>query len=114
MHQKIFFNSQNLQKKFKEFYKIYQKRPLNKNDNGIKIEHSFYLFLVIKKLNPMYIIESGVFAGQSTWLIEKFCPKAKIFCFDTNLSNLYYKSKKAKYVEDDLSNYDWSFMKKKK
>ncbi len=113
MHQKIFYNNKNLQKKFREFYKIYKKRPINKNDNGVKIEHSFFLFLVIKKLKPEYIIESGVFAGQSTWLIEKFCPEAKIYCFDTNLSNLYYKSKKAEYHENDLSKYDWSIIKNK-
>ena len=70
--------------------------------------------MVLKKLKPTVIIESGVFAGQSTWLIEKFSENSKIYCFDINLSNLKYKSKKAKYFEKDLSEYNWSKINKSK
>lgn len=116
MNKKIidFINKKNIYADFKKFYNIYKKRPISNNENGIKIEHAFYLFLVIKKLKPKFIIESGVFAGQSTWLMEKFCPQAKFFCFDLNLKNLKYKSKKAKYFEYDLTKFNWSNLQKNK
>ncbi len=109
-----FLNKKKNFKNFQDFYKIYKKRPIKNNKNGIKIEHAFYLYLVIKKLKPTIIIESGVFAGQSTWLIEKFSENSRIYCFDINLSNLKYKSKKAKYFEKDLSEYNWSKINKNK
>lgn len=109
-----FINKKNIRSDFKKFYNIYKKRPISNNENGIKIEHAFYLFLVIKKIKPKFIIESGVYAGQSTWLMEKFCPNAKFFCFDINLKNLKYKSKKAKYFEFDLTKFNWSDLDKNK
>ena len=113
LNNKFYLDAENVKKKFIDFYKIYKKRPILKNNNGVKIEHAFYLYLVIKRLKPENIIESGVFAGQSTWLIEKFAPKSKVYCFDINFSNLIYKSKNAQYFEEDLSNYDWSTLKNK-
>ena len=109
-----FINKKNIQIEFKRFYNIYKKRPILDNNNGIKIEHAFYLYLVIKKIRPTLIVESGVFAGQSTWLMEKFCPKGKFFCFDIDLKNLKYKSNKAKYFEFDLTKFDWSKINKEK
>jgi hypothetical protein len=109
-----FLNKKKNLKNFQDFYKIYKKRPIKNNKNGIKIEHAFYLYLVIKKLKPEIIIESGVFAGQSTWLIEKFSKNSEIYCFDINLSNLKYKSKKAIYFEKDLNEHNWSKIDKNK
>ena len=109
-----FIKKKKIQNQFEDFYKIYKKRPISNNENGVKIEHAFYLYLVLKKLKPKLIIESGVFAGQSTWLMEKFCPTGKFYCFDINLSNLKYKSIKAKYFEYDLTQFDWSKIDKKK
>ena len=49
-----FINKKNIRSDFKKFYNIYKKRPISNNENGIKIEHAFYLFLVIKKIKPKF------------------------------------------------------------
>ena len=65
--------------------------------------HMFATYCFLKKIKPAHVIESGVFKGQSTWLIEKTLPKAKILSIDIDLSKLKYKSKKEKYSTIDFS-----------
>ena len=57
-------------------------RPIKNNQYGMKIPHLFNLYLVLKKLNPKLIVESGILAGQGTWLMQNACPEAKIISFD--------------------------------
>jgi hypothetical protein len=93
-----------------EFIEIYSKRPIQDNSGGMKFNHCFATWFIIKKLNPKFVIESGVWYGQSTWLVEQACPSAKIFCLDINFSRLRYKSKSATYIEKDFSTIDWSII----
>ena len=64
----------------------------------------FNLYSVIRSLKPKIIVESGTFKGQSSWFILKAAPKAKIYCFDIDLTQLIYKSNKIKYIEGDIKN----------
>ncbi len=86
------------------FLKIYEKRPISNNKGGMKFPHAFGLYFILKKINPSLVIESGVFKGQSTWIIENTLPNAEIICLDIDLSKREYISKKAKY-----SNLDFKF-----
>tara|TARA_B110000467_G_C18325736_1_gene488821 strand:+ start:1178 stop:2023 length:846 start_codon:yes stop_codon:yes gene_type:complete len=91
-----------------EFVEVYSKRPIKDNSGGMKFNHCFAVWFMAKKLNPKFIIESGTWYGQSTWLLENACPSAKIFCLDINFSRLHYKSKSATYIQKDFSTIDWS------
>ena len=62
----------------------------------------FSLYFILKKIRPNFVIESGIYRGQSTWLIEKTLPKTKILSIDPNLDNRIYISKKAKYSKLDF------------
>jgi len=73
----------------------------------------FNLYSVIRALKPKIIVESGTFKGQSSWFILKAAPKAKIYCFDIDLSQLIFKSNKIKYIKGDIKNYNFYKMKKK-
>jgi hypothetical protein len=88
----------------KNFYKIYEEKPIKNNKGGMKFPHAFALFFILRKLKPDLVIECGIFKGQSTWLIEQAAPNAKLICIDIDLSNRIYISKKAKY-----SNLDFRF-----
>ena len=46
----------------------------------------FYFYLILKNLKPELIIESGVYKGQSTWLIENTLPNSKIISIDIDLN----------------------------
>ena len=104
----IKFSYKNINSEFKKFLKIYKNRPIKDNQGGCRINHAFALYYILKILKPKLVIESGIFKGQTTWLIEKTVPKAKLICIDTNLSKRKYISKKAKYSSVDFKFHDFS------
>lgn len=95
------------------FLDVYNRRPIKVNDGGMKTPHMFATWFMLKQLNPKIIIESGVWKGQGTWLIEQAVPDAKLYCFDVNLSYRQYISDKATYTEADFTTFDWSKLKNK-
>ena len=71
-----------------------------------KLKNNIVIFLTNFYLNKPFIIESGVWKGQSTWLIENTCPNSKLLCIDPNLYYRNYISKKAEYTNIDWKNLD--------
>lgn len=94
--------------KLDEFIPIYEARPIRGNFGGMGITHSFYLWFLAKKLNPKFIIESGIWYGHTTWLLETSCPNAKVHSIDPYLSQRKYISDKVTYYDNDFSKIDWS------
>ena len=90
---------------FKEFYK---NRPIKNNIHGTIFPHAFATYFILKKLKPKFVIESGVYKGQSTWLIENTLPECKILSIDIDLSQREYISKKANYSSLDFKFHDFS------
>lgn len=85
-----------------EFLKLYEQRPIKNNEGGGLSVNMFELWYALKTLEPRYVIESGVFQGQGTWLIEKTLPYAKIICIEPAYGQILYKSKNAKYLTQDF------------
>jgi hypothetical protein len=92
----------------REFYDIYKNRPIKENNGGMKATQCFWAWYLLKMLNPEVVIESGIWLGQSTWLIETACPNARILSIDINLNIQQYRSKKATYSNIDFNNNDWT------
>ena len=69
-------------KELRYFEIIYKKKPIKKNIHGMNFPHMFAFFFILKKIKPKVVIESGVFRGQSSWLIQQACPNAKIISID--------------------------------
>ena len=90
------------------FKKIYENRPIKNNIHGMRFQHMFATYFILKKVRPSFVIESGVFKGQSTWLIENTLPNSKILSIDIDLSQRIYISKKATYSDIDFKNQDFS------
>lgn len=65
-----------------EFLKLYKERPDPVNLCGVRINHAMALFLAVKQLNPTLVVESGVNAGLSTYLIRGASPTTRIFAID--------------------------------
>ncbi len=65
----------------------------------------FYLkeFSKFKKKN-IKILEIGSFSGASAAAFSKFFSNSKIFCFDVNISNFIYESKKIQVFGLDINN----------
>jgi hypothetical protein len=91
-----------------EFIAIYRRRVLQTNHGGMGFNHSFATFAVARFLTPKHIIESGVYRGHSTWVLEQACPHADIYALDPNPDVRRYTSRRASYSCTDFSSIDWS------
>jgi hypothetical protein len=91
----------------KDFAELYAKRPLADNEGGMKAPHMFATWFALRALKPKAIIESGVFRGQGTWLIEQACPEAKLYCIDPNLGRIAHRVPRAEYFDRDFSALPW-------
>lgn len=89
-----------------EFVKLYNNKPIQDNTGGMKFPHMFATYCFLKELNPKLIIESGVWKGQGTWLMENTCPNAKIISIDTNLFYRQYISNNVTYSSSDILNHN--------
>ncbi len=102
-----------LRKSIPEFVDLYEKRPIKNNLGGMRSPHMFATWFMLKKLAPENVVESGVWRGQGTWLIEKALPEANIFSIDLDLSRRSYVSDKVQYFSKDFSEIDWSIIRDK-
>lgn len=71
------------------------------------INHSYALFYWLREHKPSVVVESGVWKGATSWLIQEAAPSANLLCFDVDFSNLIYKSPSAQYYEKDFHEFDW-------
>ena len=56
------------------------------------------------KKQKINILEIGSYAGASAAAFIKYFPKANVFCFDVNISNFEFKSKKMHVFGIDINN----------
>jgi hypothetical protein len=90
------------------FKELYKKRPIETNLHGMMFAHMFATYFILKKINPSFVIESGVYKGQSTWLIENTLPNCEILSIDIDLSKRRYISNKVIYSDKDFKYHDFS------
>lgn len=91
-----------------EFAALYKQRPIQDNQGGMRYQHMFATWFMVRKLQPDLIMESGIWKGQGTWLLEQAAPQAQIVSFDLNLALRQYTSDRVEYHEDDFSTADWA------
>lgn len=93
---------------YRQFVRLYSARPIKFNSGGMRAPHAFMTWFFLSKIKPSFVVESGVWRGQGTWLIEQACPQAQIVCLDINFDNLEYRAKNASYIGSDFSLVDFS------
>jgi len=106
------FPRQAMRDKLEEFSSLYEQRPIKHNAGGMLSPHMFLAWFALSTLKPKAIIESGVWLGQGTWLFEKACPDADLYCIDLNLDRIRYRSRRARYFDRDFSTIDWTGLSK--
>jgi len=86
-----------------EFLNIFNERPFDVNDGGMQMESAFILFKVIKNLKPTTVIESGVWYGYTSWLVNKIDRNIKYIGFDPIIErSLRYKNEINTYYSDNF------------
>ncbi len=66
-----------------EFLRVYERRPERSNHGGMRMDHAFALWYVLRATRPGVVIESGAFRGQGTWLMRQALPNVRILSLDT-------------------------------
>jgi len=101
----ISFSTEKVEEYSEEFMELYAKRPIKGNAGGTGIKPGYWLFVAGKCINAELIVESGVWKGQSAWLLQQANPQATVHAFDINLRNLEYRVTSIKYHEMDWYEY---------
>lgn len=92
-----------------EFIKLYRSRPIARNRLGMGFNHCFGTWFILREMQPQLVVESGVWRGQSTWLIEQAVPDGQIVAIDPRPEARVYTSRRARYETTDFSRLDWSY-----
>ena len=90
------------------FWELIPRAPVRQRRGGSGFNGALQLFVLMRALEPDFVIESGVFRGLTTWIIRQARPEAEIFCRDPDLSGLQYRDAQAHYCTRDWSTADWS------
>ena len=91
-----------------DFFNVYSHRSLVDNSGGSGFHNSFWLFLFTRAFNPNLIVESGIWKGHTTWLLQQANPNSRIIGFDINMKQLEFESDKVVYINNDWDNYQFA------
>jgi hypothetical protein len=101
-----------------EFIDIYKNRPDKVNMCGIRINHALALFVTVRQLQHELVVESGVNAGLSTYIIRAAAPDTEIYALDPEVEAICNQGKRWIDTSDkttyftgekfvDLADHDW-------
>jgi hypothetical protein len=100
----IEFEKTKLLNSIQHYEEIFRNSKISDLNGGMGFNNGLFFYVIISHFQPKKILESGVWRGYSTFLIDEATPnESKIFCFDINLSKREFLSKKASYFESDLT-----------
>jgi len=102
------FDRQRARESLPEFIEVYRRRPILDNTGGMGLNHSFAVWFILRQMQPRLVVESGVWRGHSTWLIEQAAPNAEIVAIDPRPERRIYSSTRVRYTTDDFTRIDWS------
>ena len=108
------FDNHYLLKQLPEFLEIYKKKPILDNYSGMRVEHCFALYCLLRQLKPKHVIESGIWRGQTTWLIKQTIKDVDLYSIDIDLSQKTINFDDVNYLNNDISTYDWNKLDKSK
>jgi len=94
----------------KDFHNLYIEKPIKDNTGGMKSAHIFPVWLLLKSIQPEFIIESGVYQGAGTWFLEDASPSSKIISIDPKPQQRKYTSNAVTYLTDDFLDINWDFI----
>lgn len=100
---KLDCDERDIKKYVDEYCNIFWKTPIKDMNSGFGFNEGLFLFCIIKVVKPTLVIESGIMKGFTTYLIDAASDKnCLINCYDINFDNIEYRSKKAKYFNNDI------------
>ena len=85
---------------------LFHDSPFHELGGGMGYNNGLVLFCFTASVNAAQIIESGVWKGFTTYILDHASSaNSKMFCFDINLSKIEWRSAKAEYFEHDINEW---------
>lgn len=82
---------------------LFRQGAISNLRGGMGYNNGLIFFVLLSALNPRRVVESGVWRGYSTFLIDAAtADDAEILCFDISFEKLEFKSQKASYHQHDI------------
>ena len=86
------------------YQRVFQSWPHKDLSGGMGFNNGLFLYCFVAAIQPKTIIESGVWRGYTTFLLDQAsAQQSELHCFDINLSKLRWRSPRAAYYENDMS-----------
>ena len=101
------FAREAMKERLPEFRRLLAERPIGDNHGGMRAPHLFATWFMLQTLRPTHIVESGVFKGLGTWMLEQAAPAARLYCIEPNPGSIVYRSARAEYFTRDFSELSW-------
>lgn len=87
-----------------EYDRLFRDDQVSNLNGGMGYNNGMMLFCVSRFYSPKIVIESGVWRGFTTYLLDSAIPSdSLIYAFDINLSLIEFQLTKATYYEKDIS-----------
>jgi hypothetical protein len=97
-----------MKERLPEFLALYAERPIKDAGGGMRAPELFATWLMVQTLRPAHIVESGVFGGLGSWLLERAAPEARLYCIDLAPARRVYRSQRAEYFTRDFAELEWT------
>ena len=99
------YNKSEIEGYLDEFDYVFGKSPIKEHESGFGYNEGVFFYTLLKIINPEIVIESGVMKGFTTYLIDTAThDNCKIYSYDINFENNMFNSKKATYINTDITN----------
>ncbi|OHC75284.1 MAG: hypothetical protein A3G18_02595 [Rhodospirillales bacterium RIFCSPLOWO2_12_FULL_58_28] len=104
------FKPANLKLLLPEFIAFFRGVPIPDNTGGMGFWHAFALWNFLSEIKPAAVVESGIYRGLSTWMIENLLPEARVISLDPAMKQRIYISTRSNvtYSSIDLRYQDFS------
>ena len=87
---------------------FYKKNPIYYNDGGNGYNNSLFFYIFLKNIKTCkLIIESGVWKGYMSYIIDQALKNSSKLKFDISFNKLIYKSAKSRYIENDINTFNF-------
>ena len=108
------YNETKVEEYLDEFNYVFTHSPIKEHESGFGYNEGVFFYTILKIIKPELVIESGVMKGFTTYLIDAATQDdCEIYSYDINFENNMFNSKKAKYINSDIT-YKIPIIKNKK
>ena len=98
------YKQSSVEKYLDEFTYVFTNSPIKEHESGFGYNEGIFFYTILKIIEPELVIESGVMKGFTTYLIDAAThDDCEIYSYDINFENNMFVSKKAKYINSDIT-----------